>query len=96
MRRECRELFPRHRLQRKALASRHVRHPRALMHVGIANPLLREKLSRHSRRMRKPKFYVSGKRLMGSYGPYSGIIWICYTAQDGEKAALLRNLPSYN
>ena len=33
MRRECRERFPRHRLQRKLL----VKDP-GMMHVGIANP----------------------------------------------------------
>ena len=32
------------------------------MHVGIANPRSRGKRSRHSRRMRNPQFYVSGKR----------------------------------
>ena len=46
--------------------SRHVRHARAMMHVGIANPLWRRKRSRHSRRMRNPQVYVSGKRLMTS------------------------------
>ena len=48
----------------KRHASRHVRHARAMMHVGIANPRCREKRSRHSRRMRNPQFYVSGKRPM--------------------------------
>ena len=43
-------------------ASRHVRNARAVMHVGIANPWRRGKRSRHSRRMRNPQFYVSGKR----------------------------------
>ena len=43
-------------------ASRHVRHVRAVMHVGIANPLWRGKRSRHSRRMHNLQFYVSGKR----------------------------------
>ena len=45
MRRECRERFPRHLLQRKALVSdtgmrrgSYVRDARAVMHVGIANP----------------------------------------------------------
>ena len=33
-------------------ALRHVRHARAVMHVGIANPRWREKRSRHFRRMR--------------------------------------------
>ena len=32
------------------------------MHVGIAKPRWRGKRSRHSRRMRNPQFYVSGKR----------------------------------
>ena len=36
-----------------------------MMHVGIANPRWRGKCSRHSRRMRNPPFYVSGKRPMG-------------------------------
>ena len=45
-------------------ASRHVRHARAVMHVGIANPRWRGKRSRHSRRMRSPQFDVSGKRPM--------------------------------
>ena len=48
MRRECRERFPRHQLQRKPLvcdrhASRHVRNARAVMHVGIAKPRWRGK-----------------------------------------------------
>ena len=34
------------------------------MHVGIANMRWRGKRSRHSRRMRNPQFYVSGKRPM--------------------------------
>ena len=64
---ECRKRVPHHRLQRKPLisyrhASRHVRHVRAVMHVGIANPRWRGKRSRHSGCMRNPRFYVSGKR----------------------------------
>ena len=42
MHRECRERFPCHRLQRKPLVghvSRHVRHERAVLYVGIANQL---------------------------------------------------------
>ena len=34
------------------------------MHVGIVNPRWRGKRSRHSRRMRNPQFYASGKRPM--------------------------------
>ena len=68
MRRECQEYFHHHLLQRKPLvsdsrhASRHVHQARAMMHDGIANPRWRGKCSRHSRRMRNPQFYVSGKR----------------------------------
>ena len=36
------------------------------MHVGIANPRWRGKRSRHSRRMRNPQFYISGKRTMAT------------------------------
>ena len=65
MRRECRERFPRHRLQRKPLISDPcMHHARAAMHVGIANPLWRGKRSPHSRCMRNPQFYISGKRPM--------------------------------
>ena len=38
--------------KRSRHASRHVRHARAVMHVGIAYPRWRGKRSRHSRRMR--------------------------------------------
>ena len=43
-------------------AYQHVRHVRALMHVGMANQRWRGKRSRHSRR--NPLFYVCGKRRM--------------------------------
>ena len=60
------DVFPRHRLQRKPLVSdpgihHHVPDARAVLHVGIANPRWRGKRSRHSRRMRNPQVYVSGK-----------------------------------
>ena len=46
-------------------ASRHVRHARAVMHVGISFEIGGGgKRSRHSRRMRNLQFYVSGKRPM--------------------------------
>ena len=54
--------------KRSRYASRHVRHARAVMHVGIAISLWRGKRSRHSRHMRKPQFYVSGKR------PITGVL----------------------
>ena len=71
MRREWRERFspPRASKQtasyRSRHASRHGRHARAVMHVGIANPQWRGKRSRHSRRMCSPQFYVSGERPIG-------------------------------
>ena len=43
-------------------ASRHVRHARTVMHVGIANPRWRWKRFRHTRRMHIPQFYVSGPK----------------------------------
>ena len=51
--------------KRSRHAFRHMRHARAVMHVGITNPRWRGKRSRHSRRMRNPQFYVSDKRPMG-------------------------------
>ena len=62
MRRECRERFPppptskENASWRSRHASRHVRHARAVMRVGIAYPLRRGKRSRHSRRMRTRNF----------------------------------------
>ena len=65
MRRECQECFRRHRLNKWSRhTSRHVRHARTVMYVGIANPRWRVKHSRHSRRMCNPQFYVSGKKPM--------------------------------
>ena len=64
-----RERFPCHRLQREPLVSdpgmHHVRRARAVMHVGIANPLWQEKRFRHPRRMRNLQFYLPGKRSIG-------------------------------
>ena len=59
-------------------ASQHVRDVHAVMHAGIANsrfPLIGggEKRSRHSRRMRNPQFYVSGKRPVAFYRQTSNI-----------------------
>ena len=45
-------------------APRHVRDARAVLHVGIANPTVQGKRSRHFRRMRNQQFYVSDKRPM--------------------------------
>ena len=56
---ETSSLRPRH-------AWRHVRHVRAVMHAGIANPRWREKRSRHSRCTRNLLFYISGKRPLGN------------------------------
>ena len=51
--------------KRSRHASWHVRDARAVMHVGIVNPLWWGKRPRHSRRMHNPQFYVSVKRSMG-------------------------------
>ena len=62
MRRECRERFPLQPISKESAsyrsrhASRHVRHARAVMHVGIAYLRWRGKRSRHSRRMRTRNF----------------------------------------
>ena len=42
-----------------------MRHSRAMMYVGIADPRCRGKRPRHSRRMRNPQFYVSDKKPIG-------------------------------
>ena len=67
MRRECRERFPRHWLQRKPLVSDpDMHHGTCVTHVPSCmsrSPTRgRVKRSRYSRRMRNPQFYVSGKR----------------------------------
>ena len=64
LRRECRERFPRHRLQRKPVVSNPGMH-HGIMHDGIGNLRWRRKRSRHSRCMRNLQFYVSIKRPMG-------------------------------
>ena len=70
MRRECRERFPRHQLQRKPLVSDPgMPHGTCVTHVpwcmsGSLNCGGRWKRSWHSRRMRNSQFYVSGKRPM--------------------------------
>ena len=70
MRRECRERFPHHRLQRKPLVSDpDMHHGTCVTHVPwcMSVSLNRDsggKRSRHSRRMRNQQFYVSGKRPM--------------------------------
>ena len=68
LRRECWELFPCHRFQRKPLVSDPgMHHGTCVTHVpwcmsGIADLRWRGKRSRHSRRMRKLQVYVSGQR----------------------------------
>ena len=70
MRRECRERFPRHRLQRKPLISDPgMHHGTCVTHVpwcmsGSPTCDGGGKRSRHSRHMRNPQFYLSGKRPM--------------------------------
>ena len=73
---ECRERFPAtdfkgNRWLAIWYASRHMRHARAVMHVGIANPRWRGKRSRHSLRMCNPLLYISGKRPMVYFLSYN-------------------------
>ena len=64
-------------------ASGHVRHTRAVMHVGIANPRWRRKRSRHSRRMRNPLFYVPGKRPIPRGSTATVQLWTMYNVDNG-------------
>ena len=69
MRWECQERFSPPTSKETAIwrswhALPHVRHARAVMHAGIANRYCREKRSQHSRCMRNPQVYASGKRPM--------------------------------
>ena len=94
MRRECRERFPRHQLQRKPLVSDSgMYHGTCVTHVPwymIAKPRWRGKRSRHSRRMCNPQFYVSGKRpIVGTYASVnngSGKSWF----PDATKSSIHR------
>ena len=69
--RECRERFPHHRLKRKPpVSDPGMHHGTCITHVrwcmsGSLTPSGGENVSRHSRRMRNPQFYVSGKRPIG-------------------------------
>ena len=59
---------------------------RAVMHAGITNPRWRGKRSRHSRRMRNPQFYISGKRAIGFVADHLStkttgvchLVYVCY------------------
>ena len=65
MRGECRERFPRHRLQRKSLVGdAGMHHGKCVMHVGIINLWRRRKPFQHSRHMHNPQFCISGKRFL--------------------------------
>ena len=78
MRRECRERFPRHRVQRKLLVSDPgMHHGTCVTHVpwcmsGSLNCGSDGKRSQDSRRTRNSQFYVSGKRPMMSLPDVSG------------------------
>ena len=86
MHRECRERFPRQRLQRKPLVSDPgMHHGTCVTNVPWCMsgsltpppppPPETEKSSRHSRRIRNPQFYVSGKRPIAE----TGVFVICET-----------------
>ena len=83
MRRECWERFLRRQLQRKPLVSDPgMHHARSVMHIGVANTWWRGKRSRHSRRIRNPQFYVSGKR---------PIVWLPKPGECGYDIAARHN-----
>ena len=69
-------------------ASRHVRHARAALHVGIANPRWRGRRSRHSRRMPNPQFYVSGERPVYIYCNEDGNLY-CFCCYHGNREYLV-------
>ena len=92
MRRECRERFPRHRFQRKPFVSDPGMHHGTCVTRCMSGSLTRGglgKRSQHSRRMRNPQFYVSGKspihtiflkRYASSLVSYSWRIWAQFYA----------------
>ena len=77
--------------ERSRYASRHVRDARAVMHVVITKKRWRGKRSRHSRYMRNPQFYVSGKRPMENTGKID-----CYKTQGIAKHVRLRYSVSHH
>ena len=84
-RRECRERFPRH----PRVSDPDMHHGTCMPHVpwcmwgSLTSSFLwsrwREKLSRHSRRMPNPQFYISGKRPMEQYGFVYRVCILCRT-----------------
>ena len=82
MRRECRERFPRHRLQRKLLISDPgMHHGTCVTHVPwcMSGSVARgggRKRFRHSRRMRNTQLYVSGKRPLVINNRMAGLLWL--------------------
>ena len=78
---QCRERFPHHRLQMKPPVSYPgMHHSTCVTHVlwCMWGTLIRgggEKHSWHSWCMRKPQFYVSGKRLMKAVGCQVYVAW---------------------
>ena len=96
MRRECRERFPRHRLQRKPIGSDPgMHHGTCVTHMpwcmsGSLNPRRRGKLSRHSRRMRNPQVCISGKRPMNRHrGTACVYDWVSSNTDDFTKCGKL-------
>ena len=97
MRRECRERFPRHRglAIQTCITARAWRTCRDAWRGSLTSGFLwsgwRGICSRHSRRMRIPQFYVSGKRPMGrvafSQNDYSCVL--CKTRGKGELATVV-------
>ena len=71
-----------------------------VMHVGIANPLWWGKRSRHSRRMRNPQFYVSGKRPRNDiddflYGCHTNLWGLSLVYQSNRQGSIIYELGEY-
>ena len=101
MRRECRERFPRHWLQRKPLVSDPgMHHGTCVTHVpwcmsGSLNCGGGGKRSRHSRRMRNSHLYVSGKRpMVGNVWPLYNPCGYCAAQNDHHECMAV--MPNYD
>ena len=106
MRWECRERFPRNRLQRKPLVSDPgMHHGTCVSHVSwcMSGSLTRgggKKGSQHSGRMRNPQFYVSGKRPIrwypGTSYPKQNASKIILGLGDGMVVLVLEETPFFH
>ena len=95
MRWECRERFPPPPNSKETAswrswhASRHVRHARAVMHVGIAYPRWRGKRSRHSRRMRTRNLTYLARDPCNSQWVHSVCEYLCSVGDKAQVASAM-------